>query len=105
MDTLNPRGVDPRTVQMAAFQFPFLIAAEAQVATVNLARTFSPKSRLVDTITCYADFSKVFPSTRDSHSSTQLVLGCLFMAKKHLYVHVDWIVGRTCGLSAVPVSA
>jgi len=90
----NPPGVDPRRVQMAAFQFPFLIVAEAQVATVNLARTFSPESRLVDAITCYADFSKVFPSTRDSHSSTQLVLGCLLVAKEHVHVYVDWIVGQ-----------
>ncbi|MHC4176562.1 MAG: porin [Planctomycetota bacterium] len=90
----NPPTVDPQTVQMAAFQFPFLIAADAQVATINLARTLSTDCRLIDTVTCYADFSKVFPSMRDSHSSTQLVLGCLLVAKEHLYVYVDWILGQ-----------
>ena len=90
----NPLGVDPHTVQLAAFEFPFLVAADAQVATINLARTFPIESHLVDKVTCYADFSKVLPETHNSHDSTQLVLGCLLVAEEHAYLYVDWIVGQ-----------
>ena len=98
----NPPGVDPETVQLAAFQFPFLIAADAQVATLNLARTYSTQCRLIDKVTFYTDFSKVFPRTHDSHSSTQLVLGCLLVAQEHLYVYVDWIAGQNMWFAGGP---
>lgn len=98
----NPAGVDPNTVQLAAFDSPFLVAAEAQVATINLARLFAVDLRFVDTITCYADFSKVFPETQDSHTSTQLVLGCLLSADEHLFVYVDWIAGQNMWFAGGP---
>ncbi|QDS99162.1 hypothetical protein [Adhaeretor mobilis] len=98
----NPPGVDTDTIQVAAFQFPFLIATDADVATINLARTFSVDFRLIDTITCYSDFSKVYPSTPDSHSSTQLVLGCLLAAQERLFVYVDWIAGQNMWFAGGP---
>ena len=90
----NPSGVDPEIVQLGAFDFPFLVAAEGDIATINVARTFPINGRLVDSAQFYADFSKVYPTTTNSRDSTQLVLGCLMVAKKRLNIYVDWIIGQ-----------
>ena len=89
----NPPDVDPSTVQLAAFRFPFLIAAHGQVATINLAKTFLLGWPLLDSAKFYSDFSKVFPDGNGTHDSTQIVIGCLLVTKEHLYTYVDWVFG------------
>ena len=97
----NPPGVDPSTVQMAAFLFPFLMAGEGAVATVNLAKDFVVGHRLLETIKCYADLSKVFPRGPNVHTSTQAVTGCL-LVKGGLYTYVDVITGQNMWFSGGP---
>jgi hypothetical protein len=97
----NPPGVDPNTVQLAAFTFPFLMASEGRVATVNLAKDFVVGARLLDTIKCYADLSKVFPRGPSVHTSTQAVTGCL-LVKGGLYTYVDVITGQNMWFAGGP---
>jgi hypothetical protein len=100
-DPANPSGVDPSTVQLGAFEFPFLIAAEGRVVTLNLAKDFLVGWRLLDTIKCYIDISKVFPHGDGGHSSTQIVTGCL-LVKKGLYTYVDVITGQNMWFAGGP---
>ena len=92
-DPENPVGVDTATVQLGAFQFPFLVAAEGNIFSVNVAKEFTPGYRLADSITCYNDFSRVSPSGSAGADSTQNVTGCVFV-KKGLYTYLDLIHGQ-----------
>ena len=100
-DPENPVGVDTATVQLGAFQFPFMVAAEGSIASLNIAKEFSPGWRLADTITCYNDASIVSPSGSAGSDSIQNVTGCVF-AKKGLYTYLDWINGQNMWFAGGP---
>ena len=85
--------MDPTTVQLGAFQFPFLIAAKGNVININFAKDFELGWFLLDNIKFYLDASKVFPSKTYGHNSTQIVIGSL-LVKKGLYTYVDYIIGQ-----------
>ena len=97
----NPQGVDPRTVQLAAFQFPFLIAAKGDVININFAKGFELGWLLLDNIKFYLDASKVFTSKTYGHNSTQIVIGSL-LVKKGLFTYVDYIFGQNMWFSGGP---
>jgi hypothetical protein len=89
----NPSGVDRATVQLAAFAFPFLMAAKGRVLTVNGARDIPVNWRIIDAFRCYADWSKIFPKGSAGRNSTQIVTGCLVM-KEGLFTYIDVITGK-----------
>jgi hypothetical protein len=97
----NPEGVDPRTVQLAAFQFPFLIAAKGDVITLNFAKDFELGWLLLDKVKCYIDFSKVIPNKIYGDNSTQIVVGSTLI-KKGLYTYVDFIFGQNMWFAGGP---
>jgi hypothetical protein len=89
----NPPGVDRSTVQLGAFNFPFLVASEGWEATANVAKEFIVGQRFLDSVKCYADLGRVFPTEEDTHTSTQIVTGCM-LVKGGLYIFADWITGQ-----------
>lgn len=81
-------------LSLSAFGFPFEIAAEADVPTLNLARTL-PRSGWFDSITCYNNLSLARPVGGHPAlaSAWQNVTGCSF-GKGAMLTYVDWIAGR-----------
>jgi hypothetical protein len=80
-------------VQLGAFNFPFLMASDGWETTLNVAKKFMVEKRFLDSVTCYGDLSRVFPTEEDTHTSTQIVTGCM-LVKGGLYVFADWITGQ-----------
>lgn len=79
-------------VALSAFQFPFEIAAEADVLTANVAWTFADAGWL-DSVTCYNDLSTTQVRGSGLRDSWQNVTGCSF-SKGAMTTYVDWIAGR-----------
>ena len=79
-DPENPAGVDDNFVQKGAFEFPFLMAAKANVYTANVARSFSTSLGPITGGTCYNDFTFIDPKVDNSSDSIQNVTGCSFVA-------------------------
>lgn len=89
----NPPGVDDESVQLGAFGFPFPVAAQAQMATFNLAREFTAVPAPLDSLTCYNDYSRVMPDGRGQNDSVQNVTGCLLVIG-NVYSYIDLIAGK-----------
>ncbi len=80
-------------VSLSAFLFPFDIAAEADVSSINVAYAV-PRSGWFDGITCYNNLSSTQPAGgAELKPSWQNVTGCSF-AKDRMFTYVDWIAGR-----------
>ena len=92
-DPENPTGVSDDFVQFGAFAFPFLMAAEGEVYTANVARSFDLDWGPITGMTCYNNFSYIDPGVDNSAESMQNVTGCAFSAGG-LYTYVDWIAGK-----------
>ncbi|MGK0411000.1 MAG: hypothetical protein ACJASB_003189 [Shewanella psychromarinicola] len=84
---------DSERITLSAFQFPFEIAAEADVATVNLAKSFDVDWGPITNVNCYNDYSQVMASGDGLDDSVQNVTGCAITAGK-FYSYVDWIAGK-----------
>lgn len=86
-------GVPGDRVSLSAFLFPFEIAAEADVPSLNVAYAV-PRSGWFDGITCYNNLSTSQPvGGAGLRPSWQNVTGCSF-AKDRMFAYVDWIAGR-----------
>ncbi|NZA25618.1 hypothetical protein H0E84_04420 [Luteimonas sp. SJ-92] len=87
------RVPEPR-IAMSAFLFPFEIAAEADVPTLNIAWEL-PRTGWFDAITCYNDLSATLPvaDRPGLRDSVQNVTGCSF-SKGSMLTYVDWIAGK-----------
>jgi hypothetical protein len=72
-----------------------------QLQAFNVAKDFHPDWRFLDSVKCYADLSKVFPDGPDTHTSTQIVTGCL-LVKWGLYTYVDVITGQNMWFAGGP---
>jgi hypothetical protein len=88
----NPDGVDPSTIQLGAFLYPFFVSAKGTAVNANIAKSFSPSSVFIDKVTFYNDYSTVMPLDSNGLVSIQNVTGCL-LVKKGLYIYIDWIAG------------
>lgn len=85
-------AVPERRLALSAFQFPFEIAARADVLTANLAWQL-PVSGWLDTVTCYNNYSTTLVRGEGLRDSQQNVTGCS-LAKGVMFTYVDWIAGR-----------
>lgn len=92
-DPENPGGVSDNFMQTGAFEFPFLMAAEANVYSFNVARTFNISLGPISGTTCYNDFTFIDPEVRDSDESIQNVTGCSVVAGG-IFAYFDWITGK-----------
>jgi hypothetical protein len=99
----NPQGVSDESVMLGGFADTYLVASEANVYTLNFARTIKTDLGKVEEVTCYSDYTKV--EGGNTVADTQLhVLGCSFEAGP-LYTYVDfnraknfvWIGGDAIG--------
>lgn len=93
IDPENPPGVDDSFVQAGAFDFPFLMASDANVYSVNVARSFNASLGPITGGTCYNDFTFINPSVRNSADSIQNVTGCSLVAGG-VFAYFDWITGK-----------
>lgn len=84
--------VPGQRIALSAFEFPFEIAAEADVLTANVAWTFDEAGGF-DSITCYNDLSTTQVDGPGLRDSWQNVTGCSF-SKGVMTTYVDWIAGR-----------
>jgi len=89
----NPADVSEDFVQTGAFDFPFLMAAEANVYSINLARSLPVSLGPVDGMTCYNDLTLIDPRVSDSAESIQNVTGCSVSAGG-VFAYFDWIAGK-----------
>lgn len=92
-DPENPAGMDDNFVQTGAFEFPFLMAARANVYTINVARNFNASLGPITAGTCYNDFTFIDPKVDNSADSIQNVTGCSIVAGG-VFAFVDWISGK-----------
>lgn len=88
-------GTDDGTVTISGFGGASEIASEGRLATLNFARKFSIRNRIIDTATCYNDFSIVNGTAKANGDgeSLQNVTGCM-LAKGSIYTYVDMIAGK-----------
>lgn len=89
----NPDGVSDDFVQTGAFAFPFLMAAKADVLSVNVARDLPVRFGPITGMTCYNDFTYIHPDVRNSAESIQNVTGCS-VAAGGIFAYFDWIAGK-----------
>jgi len=87
---------------LSAFLYPFDIAAEADVPSVNVAYAM-PDSGWLDGITCYNNLSMTRPVRRNDglRASWQNVTGCSF-ARGAMFTYVDWIAGKNMWFAGGP---
>jgi len=86
--------VPENRIAMSAFMFPFEIAAQADVPTINIAYSFG-KSDWFDDVTCYNNLSQTLPRSDKPgvRQSIQNVTGCS-VKKGAMLTYVDWIAGK-----------
>lgn len=89
----NPPGVSGDFVQKGGFQFPFLMAARANVVSANVARRFDFNMGPVSGMTCYNNFTHIDPDVDNSSESVQNAVGCMVSASG-VYTYIDWITGK-----------
>ncbi len=89
----NPDGVSNDFVQKGAFDFPFLMAAEANVVSANIARSFNTHWGPITGVTCYNNFTWIDPDVDNSAESIQNVTGCS-VAAGGMFTYFDWIAGK-----------
>ncbi len=92
---MYPDDLDEYTdiVEMAAFNSPYLVAAEGRVFTVGLQYTFSFENRLVDKVQVYNDFAVFDKTQSDYYDSFMNVLG--FMTQiEDFYIYTDLGYGK-----------
>ncbi|NVK21282.1 MAG: hypothetical protein HWD86_02075 [Kangiellaceae bacterium] len=101
-DSAAELGTADDRIALSAFEFPFDIAAEAQVSSFNVAKTFNIGNDFLDSITCYNDSTYIKASNRSGLTdSIQNVTGCMF-AKGGMYTYVDWIAGKNMWFAGGP---
>lgn len=89
-------------IALSAFNYPFEMAAEAQVLNLNVARSFTLDNRFIKKITCYNDHSYIAAGDGVGlDDSVQNVTGCL-LENGGLYTYVDWIAGKNMWFAGGP---
>jgi hypothetical protein len=95
-------GTDNHRIHFSAFLFPFEVATEAWVTSLNAAHTFDIENRFIDSVTCYNNTTLTTPSQQAGLAdSIQNVSGCL-LVKGGLYTYIDWIAGKNMWFAGGP---
>ncbi len=89
----NPEGVSDDFVQKGAFAFPFLMAAEANVYTYSLSRSFNVDWGPITWVNCYNEGTFIDPRVSTGAESIQNVTGCSISAGG-VFAYFDWIAGK-----------
>lgn len=89
----NPDGVSDDFVQKGAFAFPFLMAAEADVYSYSLSRSFDVDWGPISWVNCYNEGTFIDPRVSNSAESIQSVTGCS-VAAGGVFAYFDWIAGK-----------
>lgn len=89
----NPAGVSDDFVQKGAFNFPFLMAAKANVYTYSISRSFDVDAGPITWVNCYNEGTYIDPDVDNSSNSVQSVTGCS-VAAGGVFAYFDWITGR-----------
>lgn len=93
---------DKHRLALSAFEYPFEIAAKAQVVTFNVARTFAVNNRFLKSVTCYNDYSYIAAGAGSGLAdSVQNVTGCM-LQKGGMYSYIDWISGKNMWFAGGP---
>lgn len=101
-DAKGSLNTSDHRITLSAFEFPFDIAAESKVTTFNVAKKFTIKNDVVDTVTCYNDSTYIDASNHSGLAdSIQNVTGCS-LAKGGLYTYIDWIAGKNMWFAGGP---
>jgi len=95
-------GTADNRIAMSAFDFPFEIATEANVTSLNVAKTFEVGNEFVDKVVCYNDYTYTATSDKPGLTdSIQNVTGCTLI-KNGLYTYIDWIAGKNMWFAGGP---
>ena len=89
----NPSGQDRSVVIMGAYDFPYAVAARANLYTANLSYRVGEWGALRD-ITVYADYSVLSKDAAGFRDSQQQVYGVSFTPINKVFVYVDYLRGR-----------
>lgn len=89
----NPPGQDRSVVIMGAYDFPYAVAARANLYTANLSYRVGEWGALRD-ITLYADYSTLSKDAAGFRDSQQQVYGVSFTPIDKVFVYVDYLRGR-----------
>ncbi|PKF53832.1 hypothetical protein CW748_17640 [Alteromonadales bacterium alter-6D02] len=89
-------------ITLAAFEFPFEIATEANLVSVNLAKKMSVMNDFADSVTCYNDSTYIDASDHSGlANSIQNVTGCL-ITKGGINTYIDWVAGKNMWFAGGP---
>ncbi len=89
----NPEGVSDDFVQKGAFDFPFLMAAKANVYTYSFSRSFDVDAGPITYVNCYNEGTFIDADVNNSDESIQSVTGCSVGAGG-VFAYFDWIAGK-----------
>lgn len=78
-----------KVVQMGAYDFPTLVAAEAWVPAVSLSYSYAPdRIAWLDSVTPYVEYSSIVKSESGFNNSDMVVIGAAF-ARGGWYIYAD----------------
>ncbi|WP_020207792.1 porin [Gilvimarinus chinensis] len=92
-DAKDPSGVDPSTVRVGAFAGSYDIDSDADVMVANVAYNVPSPWRLIDSLTCYNDYSRLSKSIAGAVDSEINTTGCA-IGSGPIFTYVDYILAK-----------
>ncbi|UTF58593.1 porin [Gilvimarinus sp. DA14] len=92
-DAKDPAGVDPSVVRVGAFAGSYDIDSDADVLVANIAYNLPSPWRLIDSLTCYNDYSLLDKSIHGAVNSEINTTGCA-IGSGPLFTYVDYIMAK-----------
>lgn len=89
----NPPGVDDSVVRVGAFAGSYNIDSDADIWVANLAYNLPSPWRLIDSITCYNDYSRLNKSIDGAIDSEINTTGCA-IGSGPIFTYVDYILAK-----------
>ncbi|GGF73266.1 porin [Alteromonas lipolytica] len=97
-DLAAPQGQATDRLALSAFDFPFLVAADAHSYTASVSYQLPFEFNAFTPIKCYSEYGSVEPDVAAGLRSSQWVNGCSF-GWRSLYFYVDSIQGKNMWFS------
>ncbi len=92
-DAKDPAGVDPSVVRVGAFAGSYDIDSDADIVVANVAYNLPSPWRLIDSLTCYNDYSRLNKSIDGANDSEINTTGCA-IGSGPLFTYVDYILAK-----------